>query len=314
MLLESGPSWRVELGAGEHGGRLSHARLLEGSVVGCWFGLERATGRRIWQASGCRADEIFGVAGTVVIGTRVSGAGAALETRGIWGLSAETGRLLWEWPRSGAMERLSAGFRRLAGMRAQPADGPLLLQGERIYTRLRRMLDCQTGLAADGPVSAPEEAPGDPDQELTTELFFLRAVELGTSGARLLRQFDSKDPKEHLKHERCSHPEPVPFNYGAMDARGHVIWERRYGAGRRPVTNFFGCRFMRGRLLVVELAQTPELVVLDPSTGVEEQVIGLPGQAACIQAADDRGVLLGLGATVSASITGLAYVAVVSSE
>ncbi|MBI2942564.1 MAG: hypothetical protein HYY25_00030 [Candidatus Wallbacteria bacterium] len=314
MLLESEPSWRVELLSGEHGGRLSHARLLQGSIVGCWFGLERATGRRIWQAEGCPADDIFGVAGVVVVGTRVSGSGAALETRGIWGLSAETGRLLWKWPPSGPMERLSAGFRRLAGMRAEPADGPLLLQGGRVYTRLRRMLDCRTGLAVDGPVSAPEEAPGDPDQELTTELFFLRSVELGSSGARVLRQFDSKDPAEHLKHERCSHPEPVPFNYGAMDARGRVIWERRYGAGRRPVTNFFGCRFLRGRLLVVELTPTPELVVLDPLTGAPEQVIALPGQAACIQAADHHGVLLGLGATVSASVTGLAYLGVVSSE
>ncbi|MBI3890328.1 MAG: hypothetical protein HY303_02210 [Candidatus Wallbacteria bacterium] len=311
MLLEQRPLWTAELQAGQHGGRLSHARLLPAAVVGCWFALERATGRRLWSAAGLDADEIFGVGDDIVLGTRVSGAGATLETRGLWGVSLATGALLWRWPELGALAFAARAVRRLLGLAEPLSDGPLLLQGGRLYTRGRQVLDCRTGLVLGGPAAAPcESAEEDADEEMSTELFFLRSVELPGTGTRLLRQFDSKDPMEHLRHERCSHPEPVAFNFGAVDVGGRLVWERRYDKARRPVTNFFGSRLLGGRLLVVEHSPDAHLVVLDPVTGEQEQAIALPSASACIQSVDAHGVLLGLGAAVSAGLTGLAYVRV----
>lgn len=119
-----------------------------GVLSGCvWFCLERSTGQLLWQRRGWgRANRIRGLSGNVLVATETrANDGPWAADFGVYGLSLETGRLLWTSHAPGGWGRFVRLLDFVPGFTNELRDDPLRVDGEEILTSGGRLLEAATG-------------------------------------------------------------------------------------------------------------------------------------------------------------------------
>ena len=113
-----------------------YVRLLPDKVVGQWFCLDRQNGSVHWERNH-RPDEIVDITDDVIVANERRRQQIGSLRYGCYGISLETGKVLWTSHSSGLWE----GLRRLTGW----TDCPVYVADQRVYCRSGRVLDVITG-------------------------------------------------------------------------------------------------------------------------------------------------------------------------
>ncbi len=312
MKIDTQETWSLELAEDEGSGALGHYLLLPRHVAGSWFAVDRETGRRLWSGVHAPPNGLLAATDDTLIGTEVrhhlQHQLKHLDRFGIYGLDLNSGAYLWRDDRSSPLHRLRHACERFFGLPTNHRDEPLAVSKGKVFTRRKRVLDGRTG-----EVLPPESAPAaeepsrngrDDPETRSRELLFQSVLPLDGSGIRLLRQFNPEDPLDHLTIRDCSRPPPGPGNLGAVDGSGALLWEHRPSAEEPGgLSRLAAFRIVGDHMILVDHLRpesgekTVGLRVLDLQSGGTVQCFPLPVNseaAATIEAADGRGILIGL--------------------
>jgi outer membrane protein assembly factor BamB len=121
-----------------------HVYLFPGHVVGQWYCLERGSGKLLWDRPIAKADWVGGVSEGVIIATGTLESGPTLRTSGVFGISLETGKLLWESHDAKPDRRTLWGWI-LSFLPIVYEDHVYALRGHECLTNCGRVLDVRTG-------------------------------------------------------------------------------------------------------------------------------------------------------------------------
>jgi hypothetical protein len=132
-----------------------HVHLLPGRVLGQWVCLNRSEGRLVWQKRFFRPNTIYEVVSGVIIASETRSDGPWTLDFGCYGISLETGQLLWTSHARGGW----GGFLRLLdfipGFTNDLRDTPAFVRDGELVCASGRVLDVRTGMDR-GRVSAEE--------------------------------------------------------------------------------------------------------------------------------------------------------------
>jgi hypothetical protein len=143
-----------------------HVHLLPSKVLGQWFGLDRADGRVLWRRWFFRPDTVVGVAGEVVVASETQSDGPWTAEFGCYGISLETGELLWTAHAGGVWGPLLRLLDFVPGFTNDLRDAPVLVRGGEVVCASGRVLDAHRGRdlrrvpahEIQGPTRQPSEA------------------------------------------------------------------------------------------------------------------------------------------------------------
>jgi hypothetical protein len=122
-----------------------HVHLLPSRVLGQWFCLDRSDGRVLWERRFCRPDTIREVAGPVIIASETRSDGPWTASFGCYGISLETGELLWTSHAAGMWGRLLRFLDFVPGFTNELRDAPDFVQSGEVVCASGRVLDVHTG-------------------------------------------------------------------------------------------------------------------------------------------------------------------------
>ncbi len=72
-----------------------HVHLSDGKAVGQWFCVDLQSGRRLWEHTFEGPNTICGISDGVIVATETKSGGPWTASFGAWGISVDTGKLLW---------------------------------------------------------------------------------------------------------------------------------------------------------------------------------------------------------------------------
>lgn len=150
-MIREEPSWtfRRESGLTQYYGNVE---TFGDRVVGQWFCLDADTGIPVWQREMSCPNMTTGVADGIIVATEFVIQGPASYSRGVYGLSLDTGETLWQAddppPSGGVISRFFHRIGLLYGM-----DSPTLVLEGKVHCTSGRILN-----AADGSEHAPQGA------------------------------------------------------------------------------------------------------------------------------------------------------------
>lgn len=143
-----------------------YVRLLPQRVVGQWFCLDRHSGARLWHGRLQRPNEIIGIDDGVIVATCRQRLSFSSARSGCYGISLETGRLLWTSHASGLWRRV---LRLLDFVPDYPnilfPDSPVYVADGRCYCRSGRVLDVRTGRSTARLPSSAVQKPQEPESQ-----------------------------------------------------------------------------------------------------------------------------------------------------
>jgi hypothetical protein len=122
-----------------------HVELLPNHVLGQWFCAERATGRRLWERGFIRPNNVVGIADGVIVASEMRSDGPWTAGFGCYGISLETGRLLWTSHGEGGWDRFVRMLDFVPGFTNELRDAPVEETGGRCRCGSGRVLDVRTG-------------------------------------------------------------------------------------------------------------------------------------------------------------------------
>ncbi|OHB85305.1 MAG: hypothetical protein A2V98_17945 [Planctomycetes bacterium RBG_16_64_12] len=198
-----------------------HVHLLPNRVVGYWFCLDRSSGARLWERR-LEPDEIVGIDdGVIVANERWRRLDFGSTRHGCYGISLETGKLLWTSHASGFWSWL------LGELDHRSRDCPVYVADGRCYCRSGRILDVATGRLVER-VSKDEIKP---PEKLETETETLRRSKHLSDPVKL-----KVGDGLWLSHKLAAKPEVEPlddeflasvweFRLFLTDDEGRVRWE-----------------------------------------------------------------------------------------
>ncbi len=163
-MLQQTPAWRFAPHS-KLTPRHGHVQLLGGRILGPWFCLRRAGGDVLWQRDFSRPNSIRAVAGGTIIASETRSHGPRTASFGCYGLSLETGELLWTSHAGGWWGRLVRMFDFVPRFANEFRDAPARLVGDRCVCASGRVLDVHTGKEIRRPSTdrpdRPSEVPSD---------------------------------------------------------------------------------------------------------------------------------------------------------
>lgn len=116
-----------------------HVQLLENDVVGQWLCVDRGSGNLKWRRRHYRASSVCGIERGVIV------AYEGEAGRGVYGLSLETGELLWVSHGAGFWNTLGRFLDFVPGYTNEFRDSPLLVKDGKVFCHSGRVLDITTG-------------------------------------------------------------------------------------------------------------------------------------------------------------------------
>jgi hypothetical protein len=143
-MVEVTPSWRFTSRA-TLWQWYGHVHLLQSRVLGQWVCLDRSDGRVLWEKRFCRANTICEVAGGVIVASETRSDGPWTADFGCYGISLETGELLWTSHAGGNRGRLLRLFDFVPCFTNELRDSPAFAQGGEVVCTSGRVLDVRTG-------------------------------------------------------------------------------------------------------------------------------------------------------------------------
>src|SRR3954470_22795843 len=122
-----------------------HVELLPHHVLGQWFCVDRATGRRAWERRFFRPNNVVGIADGVIVASEMRSDGPWTADFGCYGISLESGRLLWTSHADGWWGRFVRMLDFVPGFTNELRDAPVDVTGCRCTCGSGRVLDVRTG-------------------------------------------------------------------------------------------------------------------------------------------------------------------------
>jgi hypothetical protein len=136
-MIDEKPPW-VFAARHQLSGGYEHVHLVGGRVLGFWVCLDRSDGTVIWDRAYWRPDEIVAVAENVVVATEEGSSGC-------FGISLETGRLLWTSHASGAWGTIFRALDFLPFFANELRDAPHHVQAHECFCYSGRVIDLCSG-------------------------------------------------------------------------------------------------------------------------------------------------------------------------
>lgn len=122
-----------------------HVHLLPDRVVGQWFCADRVTGELDWQARLLRPNTICGFDSGVIVASEMRSDGPWTADFGCYGISLESGRLLWASHGSGIWGRIVRLLDFVPGFSNELRDTPHHVADGKVFCNSGRVLDVKTG-------------------------------------------------------------------------------------------------------------------------------------------------------------------------
>lgn len=322
MGLQPEALWTAPLQPGEGGGRHGHVRLLDEAVLGCWFSLERESGRRLWSGRPRRADRIVSVTGGSIVATQVCPTPHGEEERGVYVFERATGRRAWSFLAPGWSGWVLALLDLIPGHPNPWRDAPLAVLEDCLVTRAGWVLDLADGAIVEKKRTSAAEAKGasqaasslPSNADLSRQLYFQKIAPIGGEGDALLRELDPAEPLGCTRNRHCETYLGPRLNFGRVDSAGAILWLYEPGElGRAVQGNWYGSRVHAPHLFLLERDVTNAfyLKALDLASGsvvLDRSLDGYPPGPPTIQDIDDRGLLLGFGSTTAEDLSALAFI------
>ena len=132
-----------------------HVHLADGKAIGQWFCVDLQSGRRLWEHTFEGPNTICGISDGVIVATETKSGGPWTASFGAWGISVETGKLLWP-----ARREVSWGRRLLELL---PGVGPPVpgtavhVAGSLCFCEGGKVLNIRSGDVVGGYATDPEE-------------------------------------------------------------------------------------------------------------------------------------------------------------
>ena len=255
-MLHAEPAWtyapRHALTIGD--GRL---HLLPEHVIGQWFCLDRKSGEPLWDRAACQADDVVGVSEGVIVAREEWAQGPTSSCFGAFGISLQTGELLWEshydHPGRG---RLWGRILRLLPIAHR--DYALAVRGAECLTMRGRVLDIHTGEETrheSSPKSWPETA--EREESPSYRLYRRQPVDCGQG--RILRHGTPEKPAKE-----GSFPDGT-FRFFLNDASGSPQWTFDFAqTGHFINGNYYSYR-LAGAWIYMVVSDRPQRIPIDPA-------------------------------------------------
>lgn len=122
-----------------------HVHLLPDHVVGQWFCVERHSGHLLWQSKLRRANTFCGVDSGVIVASEMRSDGPWTATFGCYGISLDSGTLLWTSHGTGIRGVLARLFDFFPGFTNELRDTPHHVEDGQVFCESGRVLDVKTG-------------------------------------------------------------------------------------------------------------------------------------------------------------------------
>ena len=122
-----------------------HVALMDQLVLGQWICLNRCDGRLLWERRFLRADTIVGVADDVIVASENRSDGPWTVDFGCYGISLQTGELLWVSHRNGIWGKIVRLFDYVPGFTNDLRDTAVAIRNGEVFCRSGRVLDIKTG-------------------------------------------------------------------------------------------------------------------------------------------------------------------------
>ncbi len=133
-----------------------HVHLLPNKVLGQWICVDRLEGKILWEKRFARPNTICGVEQNVIVASEKRSDGPWTLDFGCYGISVETGKLLWTSHGQGSWGKLLRVCDFVPGSTNEFRDSPHHLENGECFCTSGRVLDVSTG--ADLRRVSPEEA------------------------------------------------------------------------------------------------------------------------------------------------------------
>lgn len=143
-MLEPTPHWRY-VSKRPLTQWYGHVHLLKDHVVGQWFCLDRESGNLNWVRTFYRPNSVEGFSGGIIVATETRSDGPWTASFGCYGISLETGRLLWTSHASGVWGRTLRVLDFVPGFTNEFRDTPCYVEEGKVFCASGRVLDVQRG-------------------------------------------------------------------------------------------------------------------------------------------------------------------------
>ena len=183
-----------------------------------WFGVDRHTGKPLWERAYFRPNCIVGVADGVVVASETRSDGPWTFDFGCYGISLRTGRLLWTSHRDGWWGRVVRLFDYVPGFTNELRDVPArVTAGGEVVCGSGRVLDVRTGRRVRR--VSPDEVGRARDDRPKTDaaLLYDSGMVVGSTGVAL-------SPGRRLSVKPAVGPSPPGFHLYLSDDRGTPVW------------------------------------------------------------------------------------------
>jgi len=243
MLIEQ-PTWTYKSGRSLcqwYG----HVQLVAHKVLGQWVCLDLYSGQRLWQRRYRRPNTVVGVGKEVIVATEMRSDGSWTLTFGCYGISLETGVLLWTSHATRPWSWFLRCFDFVPRFTNSLRDAAVGVRGSRCVCESGRVLDIRSGrevgrtrdVEAWRPVSL-----GDSDKQSPAERLYYSQlggepslVEIG-EGKFLTHRWDGESPP--------SEPLGQQFQLFLVKDRQHLQWRFGIGdSGKYIDGNYFSYRY-----------------------------------------------------------------------
>lgn len=264
MIIER-PTWTYEARCGLRQW-YGHMQLLEKRALGQWLCLDVDSGTLLWERRYHRPNTVVGVSENVIVATEMRSDGPWTLTFGGYGISLETGELLWT---SHAKPRWN-GFLRfldlIPGFTNELRDTPVGVKGSQCACESGRVLDIHTGrqIGKTPHVEAWRSgSSGSSDRQAPAQRLYdtqiagggPRFVKIG-DGKLLTHQWDSEPPTET--------PSEQQFRLCLLDARHNLQWKFAIRDFNKYIEgNFFSYRYA-GDCVYLIVSDEPPYVPVKP--------------------------------------------------
>ena len=115
-------------------------------VIGQWFTLDADSGKEHWSRKSLRANTICGCSHDVIVASEMRSDGPWTADFGIYGISAQTGAMLWINHGRGLWGKLLRCFDYVPGFTNEFRDRPKCIVDQHVVTERGRVLEILTGI------------------------------------------------------------------------------------------------------------------------------------------------------------------------
>jgi len=244
MIVEE-PRWRFTA-RDELTDWYGHVHLAEGKAIGQWFCVDVESGRRLWEHAFDGPNTICGISDGVIVATETKSGGPWTASFGAYGISVDTGKLLWPAPREVSWWR---GLLELLPGVGPPVPGTAVhVEGSLCFCEGGKILDIHDGRIVRDSEAEVEEKQDEDNQDSSYNLYLGRPMLLDSGD--VLSRGSGEEEGFHLYRiapncERLWHLD--------LDRERHFI-----------LGNYYSFRYCDGFVYMVVSDQYRELT-LDPA-------------------------------------------------